>query len=200
MRFNIAFFITTLFTMELAEEGELALIIIKNKRGQKERFVKVICEICKVERLQRIDKYLKRKTNNCISCNGRVNCPHKSIHDLSTTQIYRKYQNILRRCYDPNDKGFKYYGGRGIGVSMEWLDPKEGLKRFCEWSFNNGWKEDSKLQIDRIDNDGDYEPENCQFITQIENLGKMDNLFGIKGRKVEVPPKKNLDKFIVKFC
>jgi hypothetical protein len=63
-----------------------------------------------------------------------------------------------------NNKDYKYYGGRGISVCPEWEnDPVE----FYNWCIENGWKKG--LQIDRIDNDGNYEPGNCRFVTTQEN-------------------------------
>jgi len=58
---------------------------------------------------------------------------------------------------------FPLYGGRGVAVCDEWLDPKA----FCEWALATGYERG--LTIDRIDNDGDYEPSNCRFITTEEN-------------------------------
>ena len=70
---------------------------------------------------------------------------------------------------------YKHYGGRGISVCEEWSG-KDGVVNFCEWSMNNGYEEG--LQIDRIDNDGNYEPSNCRWVTCQENLmNKSNTLF-----------------------
>lgn len=75
------------------------------------------------------------------------------------------------RCYQESSKYYNNYGGRGIKVCDEWL---ASFVNFYNWSINNGWKEG--LQIDRVDNDGNYEPDNCQWITNKEN-----NAIGKKG-------------------
>ncbi len=78
--------------------------------------------------------------------------------------LYRKYRHMKGRCYNPNDKAYKDYGGRGISICDEWLNSYEAFEK---WSLSNGFEEG--LAIDRIDNDGNYEPENCRFVTAKEN-------------------------------
>lgn len=84
-------------------------------------------------------------------------------HGLSGTKLYNIYYSMLARCYNSKNTAFVYYGKRGIKVCKEW---KENLLHFVSWSSNNGYKE--HLTLDRIDNDGDYTPENCRWITMKE--------------------------------
>lgn len=65
------------------------------------------------------------------------------------------------RCSDIKDEHhYKHYFGRGITVCDEW---KNDFMNFYNWSMKNGYSDD--LELDRIDNDGNYEPSNCQWIT-----------------------------------
>jgi len=80
--------------------------------------------------------------------------------------LYVVWGNIKQRCYNTNRKSYKWYGGRGIIVCKEWLD----YDVFEKWALENGWNK--LLTIDRIDNNGNYEPSNCHFVTREENSSK----------------------------
>lgn len=74
------------------------------------------------------------------------------------------HKSMRNRCENPNAKDYKNYGAKGISVCDEW----KKVIPFCEWALDNGYEKG--LQIDRIDPDKGYCPENCRFITRIENL------------------------------
>jgi len=75
------------------------------------------------------------------------------------------------RCYNLKDKHYKDYGGRGIKVCEEWLNDS---RKFIKWSLENGYKKE--LQIDRIDNNGNYSPDNCRWVTPKENSRNKRNI------------------------
>lgn len=110
------------------------------------------------------------KSGGSLSCGcvslGRLG--RASIkHGMSSSKIYTLHCNIKKRCYNDSHKSYKNYGGRDITVCNEWLNKEDGLQNFSTWCKSNGYKEG--LQIDRIDNDGNYEPSNCRFVTNREN-------------------------------
>lgn len=86
-------------------------------------------------------------------------------HGLSKTRLYSIFQNMKQRCYNENDRKYKYYGGKNIKICQEWLDD---FKAFYDWSMAHGYSDE--LTIDRIDSDKDYCPENCRWVTLIENI------------------------------
>lgn len=83
------------------------------------------------------------------------------------------YDAMHQRCYNEKNGAYKHYGGRGIVICDEW---KNNFESFFQWSLKNGYSDD--LSIDRIDNDGNYEPSNCRWADmtlQGLNRGIQDN-------------------------
>ena len=88
-------------------------------------------------------------------------------HGLGAHPLRAIRKAMIDRCYNPNNRFYKNYGARGITVCEEWLN---SLEKFHEWALQNGWVKG--LSIDRIDNDGNYEPKNCHWITVSQNSSK----------------------------
>ena len=87
----------------------------------------------------------------------------KTLHGLSKTPEYYIWSAMRQRCENPKDLGYYNYGGRGIGVCVEW-------KEFVNFYNDMGVRPSGSHQIDRIDNEGDYTPENCHWVTITENM------------------------------
>lgn len=110
-----------------------------------------------------------RRRLNCLcrTCSGAK----KKTHGLSVGgklhPLYRLLSGMLSRCNNPNATHYEYYGGKGIKVCEEWS--KDPLC-FVNWALDHGWSQG--LEIERIDGEQGYHPENCQFIPHRENSQK----------------------------
>lgn len=90
-------------------------------------------------------------------------------HKMADTKMHAKWQSMKRRCYNKNCRDYKNYGSRGISVCDEWLE----FVPFMNWSLENGYSDD--LEIDRINNNGNYEPNNCRYVTKKINASNKRN-------------------------
>jgi len=102
--------------------------------------------------------HLKERIIPSCGCRGG-----NTIHGMTGKRIYTIYNQMITRCYKPYSKSYKNYGARGITVCDEW---KESFQSFYDWAVKSGYAEN--LSIDRIDNNGNYEPSNCRWSTPKE--------------------------------
>lgn len=137
-----------------------------NNQIPKKRIAKFQCE-CNNFFIAKVNSV---KSFQRVSCGCKVN--GNPTHGLSKHPLYRKWSGMITRTTNKKENCYKRYGGRGISVCEEW---KNNFMSFYNWSINNGWEKG--LTIDRIDVNGNYEPNNCQWITMRENTIKDMNLF-----------------------
>lgn len=137
-----------------------------------------VCEICGVE----FDKSKRARQNKHNICSkecknillGNINRKHNLAHK---TNLYGIWKALRQRCTNPQDKSYKNYGARGIQFCNEWND----FEKFFKWSIESGYKYEpqesgrNKWSIDRIDNNGDYCPENCRWTTDIIQSANKQN-------------------------
>lgn len=101
-----------------------------------------------------------RHTTSC-GCLKRL-FPNATRHGESGTRLYHIWVNMRQRCNNPKNNNYKNYGGRGIEVCGEW---EADFAIFGKWAIQNGYADN--LTLDRIDNDGNYEPNNCRWTTRL---------------------------------
>lgn len=102
-------------------------------------------------------------TKSCGCLHFKTMSKLSTVHGYHSHPLYGVWNNMKNRCTNKKLTSYKNYGGRGIFVCESWLNPKT----FIEWCLNNGWGEG--LEIDRINNDDGYYPENCRFVTPSDN-------------------------------
>lgn len=114
---------------------------------------------CGLERSVRSSYLRNHHSMKCSNC-------HKNDltkHSLSHIPEYKVWKSMIKRCFNKNDINYKNYGGRGIRVSDEWRD-------FATFIIDMGRRPSDDLEIDRINNDGNYEKGNCRWVTRKENM------------------------------
>lgn len=129
--------------------------------GWKNRYYTFLCECeCGNKNILYGADIRAKKTSRCQHCHNKECCVRHGMHKH---KIYKVWTSIKQRCRNPNAPFYARYGGRGISYCNEW----EKFEPFYEWAEANGYEEG--LTIDRIDNDGNYEPSNCRWVTHKEN-------------------------------
>lgn len=129
---------------------------------------------------------IKKKHIKSCGCSRKGNNKGNNYgfkHGYSRHPVYRVRNRILSRCYNAKKHEYPYYQGKGIKVCEEWI---HNVKSFIDWAFNAGWR--PGLCIDRIDPEGNYEPNNCRFITITENSRRKNK----NNKKIKKDP--------IKYC
>lgn len=141
--------------------------------GQRRR--KFLCKCdCGKEKIVSFPNLCSGNTTSC-GCNYKEAAKLRSKYNqgLLNSKLYGVWAAMKQRCYDPNKEHFDCYGGRGITVCNEW---KDDFLVFYNWAINNGYQEG--LTIDRIDVNGNYEPNNCRWIDNKQQANnKRTNVF-----------------------
>jgi hypothetical protein len=113
---------------------------------------------------------------------GRIKscgCYRSRRNGLSQSNLYKIWNGMIFRCENKKSSRYNRYGGRGIGICESW---RSNFQSFYDWGLSNGYEKG--LTIDRINNDGNYEPSNCRFLTRGENSSRKGKYWGINARLI----------------
>jgi len=152
-------------------------------KGRKVMWSLVTCPDCTVPYEARKDNVLSGQSERCKDCKLKYRVAATTKHGDVGTKLYTTWTNMKQRCGNVHRKDYRYYGARGISVCDEWAN---SYIKFKEWSIANNY--DDCLEIDRINNNGNYEPSNCRWTTrrvQIENRRDRKNITGYRGVSIK---------------
>lgn len=124
--------------------------------GQINRAVLCECECGNIKTV-RVAHLTRGRISSCGCIQGERHGECKSL-------LYNVWRGMKNRCHCQSYPEWHLYGGKGVEVCREW---RSSFLTFKEWCNSNGWKHG--LHIDRIDSNGNYEPDNCRFVTPVEN-------------------------------
>ena len=146
--------------------GRLMVLYDTGERRNKKVVWHCQCD-CGNELDVRSNSLVSVRTTSCGCYRRQRTAEVHTVHGMTRGEkihpIYQTWYAMLQRCENPDNKSYKNYGFRGIKVCDEW----HKLIPFCDWALASGWQKG--LQLDRINNDGNYEPGNCRWATSQEN-------------------------------
>ena len=140
---------------------DLGMMYVTEKSKQKVRFGVYKCGFCGTTFNANTYEINRGHTKSCGCYHQQRVKECNTTHNLINTKIYSVWNGIKGRILNPKDKAYINYGGRGITICDEW---KNDFMSFYNWAMSNGYSDE--LSIDRIDNDGNYEPSNCRWTTR----------------------------------
>jgi len=171
--------------------GKLKAIRFYEKRGKKQRHYWLFQCDCGNTKVINKDIVMRGQTKSCGCLASKLKSERKLTHGYTGTKVYNTWTTMKQRCNNPNNSKYYAYGGRGITLCERWSN-------FENFLNDMGEPPTEKHSIDRIDNDGNYEPSNCRWAEiHIQANNTRNNLFIEYQGKVKTLSQWCLEKNIV---
>ncbi len=150
--------------------GRLTVVELDSVKNHK-AYWKCVCD-CGLTVVANGNNLRSGNTKSCgclhkeiVAAQGKANTKHGESHS-NRTRLYTIWCAMRQRCNNPNREAYKHYGGKGVKICDEW----QNYEAFKAWAMGNGYADN--LCVDRINPQGDYEPDNCRWITASENTAR----------------------------
>jgi hypothetical protein len=142
------------------------LVVIKRVGTDQNKRPLWLCKCdCGVEKVINGSSLRNGDTVSCGCYGKKQRIKGKTKHSRTNTRLFNVWQNIKRRCYTKSNPSYKYYGALGVTVCDEWI---KDFEAFRVWAYSNGYDENApkgECTIDRINPFGNYEPNNCRWVS-----------------------------------
>lgn len=157
--------------------GSLVIVSAAGLDDRKNSTWKCVCD-CGQTRIARGSELRRGTTTSCGCLKIKRHAQAVTKHGYSRDPLNAVWRAMIARTSSPNVDSYKFYGARGISVCAEW---ERDFEAFRSWALTNGYQ--PGLSIDRIDNDGNYEPSNCRWTTAKEQASNRRIRKDSKNRK-----------------
>lgn len=162
--------------------GRLTVLKLVYTRRVSKTLYYYLCKCdCGKEHIVLKSSLLNGLTRSCGCYNNEVRAEkfrQRAKHHMTDTRLYKMWEKMKGRCYCKSNPSYKNYGERGILMCDEW---KNDFKAFYDWSVNNGYDKNAqygRCTLDRINVNGNYEPNNCRWVDEkIQQRNRRNNRF-----------------------